>query len=139
MALLASLAPLHSTCAHDGSDKLLSHSCQATLLGPSALVNQTPRLISNRHYPYGSERMSNIIGVGFKGSGGANLSLGYSHPVLKEGKEAELFVKETTATRKVAQEVRGYRPPEPYKSNGIKFADDVSFLKSTKGGECAST
>ena len=32
----------------------------------------------------------------------------------------------------VAAEVRGYRPPEPYKGKGVRYADEVVVLKETK-------
>lgn len=32
----------------------------------------------------------------------------------------------------VAAEVRGYRPPEPYKGKGVRYADEVVILKETK-------
>jgi large subunit ribosomal protein L6 len=32
----------------------------------------------------------------------------------------------------VAAEVRGYRPPEPYKGKGVRYADEVIVLKETK-------
>ena len=35
-------------------------------------------------------------------------------------------------TGQVAAEVRGYRPPEPYKGKGIRYADERVVLKETK-------
>ena len=32
----------------------------------------------------------------------------------------------------VAAEIRGYRPPEPYKGKGVRYADEVVVLKETK-------
>jgi len=32
----------------------------------------------------------------------------------------------------VAAEVRGYRPPEPYKGKGVRYANEVVILKETK-------
>ena len=32
----------------------------------------------------------------------------------------------------VAAEVRGYRPPEPYKGKGVRYAGEVVILKETK-------
>lgn len=32
----------------------------------------------------------------------------------------------------VAAEVRAYRPPEPYKGKGVRYADEVIVLKETK-------
>jgi large subunit ribosomal protein L6 len=32
----------------------------------------------------------------------------------------------------VAAEVRGYKPPEPYKGKGVRYADEVVVIKETK-------
>jgi large subunit ribosomal protein L6 len=32
----------------------------------------------------------------------------------------------------VAAEIRAYRPPEPYKGKGVRYADEVVILKETK-------
>ena len=32
----------------------------------------------------------------------------------------------------VAAEIRGYKPPEPYKGKGVRYSDEVIVLKETK-------
>jgi len=71
------------------------------------------------------------------------LSLGYSHPVfydLPEGVTAELpsqteIVLKSMEKQKlgqVAAEIRGFRPPEPYKGKGVKYADEHIKRKESK-------
>ena len=94
----------------------------------------------------GFERRLTLVGVGFRASvqGNAlNLSLGFSHPVvhqMPEGVKAEtpsqteIVIKGANkqAVGQVAAEVRGYRPPEPYKGKGVRYADEKITLKETK-------
>jgi len=72
-----------------------------------------------------------------------NLSLGFSHPVvhqMPEGVKAEtptqteIVIKGINKQQvgQVAAEVRGYRPPEPYKGKGVRYANEVVILKETK-------
>ena len=74
------------------------------------------------------------------------MNLGYSHPVTME--EIEGIAIEVPAPNKIvisgidkqkvgqfAAEVRGKRPPEPYKGKGIKYADEVILRKVGKTGK----
>ena len=94
----------------------------------------------------GYERKLEITGVGYRAAvQGKNLqlSLGYSHEVnypIPEGiaiatpKPTEIVI--TGIDRKkvgqVASEIREYRPPEPYKGKGVKYADEYIFRKEGK-------
>ena len=94
----------------------------------------------------GYERKLEITGVGYRAAvHGKNLqlSLGYSHEVnypIPEGiaiatpKPTEIVI--TGIDRKkvgqVASEIREYRPPEPYKGKGVKYADEYIFRKEGK-------
>ena len=94
----------------------------------------------------GYERKLEITGVGYRAAvQGKNLqlSLGYSHEVnypIPEGiaiatpKPTEIVI--TGIDRKkvgqVAAEIREYRPPEPYKGKGVKYADEYIFRKEGK-------
>ena len=94
----------------------------------------------------GFERRLTLVGVGFRAQaqGNAlNLSLGFSHPVvhqMPEGVKAEtpsqteIVIKGANKQKvgQVAAEVRGYRPPEPYKGKGVRYADEKVVLKETK-------
>jgi large subunit ribosomal protein L6 len=48
--------------------------------------------------------------------------------------QTEIIIKgiDKQVVGQVAAEVRGYRPPEPYKGKGVRYADEVIVLKETK-------
>lgn len=72
--------------------------------------------------------------------------LGYSHPILyelPEGVSATVDAKANSVTvtgpdkqviGSVAAEIRGLRPPEPYKGKGIRYSDEVIRRKEGKAG-----
>jgi large subunit ribosomal protein L6 len=94
----------------------------------------------------GFERKLTLVGVGFRAqlAGDAlNLSLGFSHPVihkLPEGVKAEMpqpteIILKGIDKQKVglcAANIRAYRPPEPYKGKGVRYAEERVSLKETK-------
>ena len=94
----------------------------------------------------GFEKKLEINGVGYRAKlqgSKLELSLGYSHPVfydLPEGVTAELpsqteIVLKSMEKQKlgqVAAEIRGFRPPEPYKGKGVKYADEHIKRKESK-------
>jgi large subunit ribosomal protein L6 len=94
----------------------------------------------------GFEKKLILQGVGYraKASGSTlNLSLGFSHPVdyeLPEGVKAETpsqteIVLKGVDKQKVGQvaaEIRGYRPPEPYKGKGVRYSDEAVRRKEAK-------
>ena len=94
----------------------------------------------------GFERKLEITGVGYRGAlQGKNLkiSLGYSHEVLyavPEGitiaapKPTEIVVTgiDKQKVGQVAAEIRAFRPPEPYKGKGVKYAGEYIFRKEGK-------
>lgn len=94
----------------------------------------------------GFERKLNLVGVGYRAAvqgNKLNLSLGFSHPVvydLPEGTKAatptptEIIISGANrqVVGQVAAEVRAFRPPEPYKGKGVRYADEVVVIKETK-------
>jgi large subunit ribosomal protein L6 len=96
----------------------------------------------------GFERILEIIGVGYRAQmQGKNLvmSLGFSHPVEVAPPEGiELAVDGPTKVvirgidkqlvGQVAANIRGYRPPEPYKGKGIRYVDEFVIRKAGKAG-----
>ena len=94
----------------------------------------------------GFERKLNLVGVGYRAQvqgNSLNLSLGFSHPVvhaMPEGitatvpTQTEIVIKGADKQRvgQVAAEVRAYRPPEPYKGKGVRYADERVVIKETK-------
>ncbi len=94
----------------------------------------------------GFERKLNLVGVGYRAQAQGdklNLSLGFSHPVvhsMPEGikvetpTQTEILIKgiDKQVVGQVAADVRGYRPPEPYKGKGVRYADERVVIKETK-------
>ncbi|MCE2989591.1 MAG: 50S ribosomal protein L6 [Burkholderiales bacterium] len=94
----------------------------------------------------GFERKLNLVGVGYKAAvqgNKLNLALGYSHPVVHDLPEGVKAVTPTPTeiiltgvdkqkVGQVAAVVRSYRPPEPYKGKGVRYAEEVIVLKETK-------
>ncbi len=95
----------------------------------------------------GFQRNLEFNGVGYKAAVKGNvleLNLGYSHPInydLPEGVTAkvnknsiELFSINKEQVGQVAAKVRSFRPPEPYKGKGIKYAEEHIIRKAGKSG-----
>jgi large subunit ribosomal protein L6 len=94
----------------------------------------------------GYERKLELVGVGYRASmaGKAlNLSLGFSHPVVFDAPEGisietptqtEILIKGTDkqVVGQVAAKIRGFRPPEPYKGKGVRYAGEKITLKEAK-------
>jgi len=94
----------------------------------------------------GFEKKLEITGVGYRAAlQGKNLqlALGYSHDVvfpIPEGiaitvpKPTEIVIVGNDSQRvgQVAAEIRSYRPPEPYKGKGVKYANEFIFRKEGK-------
>jgi large subunit ribosomal protein L6 len=97
----------------------------------------------------GYRKSLEIQGVGFRAAKSGeklNLSLGFSHPVVFEApKGIALSVEgqnkihvdgiDKQAVGQVAAEIRGLRPPEPYKGKGIRYAGEVIRKKLGKAGK----
>jgi len=94
----------------------------------------------------GFERKLEITGVGYRAAmQGKNLqlALGYSHDVVypvPEGiaivtpKPTEVLISgiDKQKVGQVAAEIRAFRPPEPYKGKGVKYAGEYIFRKEGK-------
>jgi large subunit ribosomal protein L6 len=94
----------------------------------------------------GFERKLQLVGVGYRAQAQGdklNLSLGFSHPVVhpmpagikvETPTQTEIVIKgiDKQVVGQVAAEVRAYRPPEPYKGKGVRYADEVVIIKETK-------
>jgi len=94
----------------------------------------------------GFERKLQLVGVGFRAQAQGqtlNLQIGFSHPVSKTmpagikvatPSQTEIVISGADAqvVGQLAAEVRAFRPPEPYKGKGIRYADERVVLKETK-------
>jgi large subunit ribosomal protein L6 len=94
----------------------------------------------------GFEKKLELVGVGYRAQAQGkvlNLTLGFSHPInyeLPEGvtaetpSQTEIVIKgiDKQQVGQVAAEIRGFRPPEPYKGKGVKYADERIIRKEAK-------
>ena len=94
----------------------------------------------------GFERRLELVGVGYRAAvqgRNLNLTLGYSHPVsypVPEGitietpSQIEIVVRgiDRQKVGQVAAEIRRYRPPEPYKGKGVRYAGEKVVMKEGK-------
>ena len=94
----------------------------------------------------GFQKKLTLVGVGYRAQAQGtklNLSLGFSHPIvyaLPDGVKAEtptqteIVIKGVDRQKvgQVAAEVRAYKPPEPYKGKGVRYADEKVVIKETK-------
>ena len=106
-----------------------------------ALVNNMVKGVAE-----GFEKKLQLIGVGYRAQAQGqtlNLSLGFSHPVAYEMPEGvsvatpsqtEIVISGADKQKvgQVAAEIRGYRPPEPYKGKGVRYVDEHVVIKETK-------
>jgi len=94
----------------------------------------------------GYERKLELVGVGYRAAmqgKSLSLSLGFSHPVVFDAPEGisietptqtEVLIKGTDkqVVGQVAAKIRGFRPPEPYKGKGVRYAGEKITLKEAK-------
>jgi large subunit ribosomal protein L6 len=115
-----------------------------------ALHGLTRTLIANmvEGVTKGYQKQLEISGVGYKAEVrpyGLQLALGFSHPVqykapagikLTAPQPTQIFIEgaDKEVVGQVAAELRGLRPPEPYKGKGIKYAGEQVRRKAGKAG-----
>ena len=94
----------------------------------------------------GFERRLTLLGVGYRAQVQGNvikMDLGFSHDVLHElpagvtaetPSPTEIVLKgyDKQVVGQQAAKIRGYRPPEPYKGKGVRYADEYVQLKEVK-------
>jgi large subunit ribosomal protein L6 len=94
----------------------------------------------------GFEKRLALVGVGYRAQAQGdklNLSLGFSHPVVHQmpagvkcetPTQTEIVIKGADKQKvgQVAAEVRGYKPPEPYKGKGVRYVGEAVVIKETK-------
>lgn len=132
----------------EGTDIKLS-ARQATNDGKHRAMTGTMRaLINNMVHgvTQGFERKLQLVGVGYKAQAqgkALNLTLGFSHPVefaVPEGitittpTQTEIIIQgvDKQLVGQVAAKIRAYRPPEPYKGKGVRYANETILLKEAK-------
>ncbi len=132
--------------AHD--DGVLNVAPRSGSRFSTAVAGTTRALLANMVVGVtdGFERKLELSGIGYRAqaqAGKLNLTLGFSHPVVYEVPEdvsvetpsqTEVVIKGTDKQRvgQVAAEIRRFRPPEPYKGKGVRYADERVVLKEAK-------
>ena len=130
------------------NDNIISIKWDKTVKNSSAYAGTVRARLNNmvEGVTNGFEKKLTLVGVGYRAqvSGKSlNLSLGFSHPVvysMPEGitieapSQTEIVVKgmDKQKVGQVAAEIRAYRPPEPYKGKGIRYADEYVARKAAK-------
>ncbi len=114
----------------------------------TAIAGTTRSLLANmvQGVTEGFQRKLELVGFGSRAQAQGNklnLTLGFSHPVVYEVPEGisvetpsqtEVVVTGSDKQRvgQVAAEIRRFRPPEPYKGKGVRYADERVQLKEAK-------
>lgn len=94
----------------------------------------------------GFEKRLQLVGVGYRAQAQGqtlSLSLGFSHPIefsvppgviVETPSQSEIIVKGSDKQQvgEVAAKIRAYRPPEPYKGKGVRYAEERILMKEAK-------
>lgn len=115
-----------------------------------ALHGLTRTLIANmvEGVSKGFTKVLELVGVGYRAEVrpyGLQLALGFSHPIeyktrpgvtLSAPQPTQIIVEGSNKedVGQVAAELRGFRPPEPYKGKGVKYQGEVIRRKAGKAG-----
>jgi large subunit ribosomal protein L6 len=137
---------LHPSVEMRNNDGVLSFSADAG--GNTAMAGTMRALINNmvQGVTSGFEKRLALIGVGYRAQvqgNKLNLQLGFSHPVefeVPEGvtvetpSQTEIVVRGADKQKvgQIAAKIRGYRPPEPYKGKGVRYAGERVVMKEAK-------
>ena len=113
-----------------------------------ALAGTTRSLINNMiiGVTNGFEKKLELIGVGYRAKASGKLlelTLGFSHPVkyqlpedveVETPSQTEIVLKSHNKQLlgQAAAEIRAFRPPEPYKGKGVRYADEQVKRKEAK-------
>ena len=133
------------------NDSILSFSPKSGSKFALAISGTTRALVANMVHgvSQGFEKKLELVGVGYRAQAQGkklNLTLGFSHPVVYEVPEGvtietpsqtEILVKgiDKQSVGQVAAEIRHFRPPEPYKGKGVRYADEHVVMKEAKKDE----
>lgn len=139
---------LHEAVNLTQEDNVLTLSPRDDRQSSLAVTGTMRSLVSNivEGVVNGFEKKLLLVGVGYRPQAQGkqlNLSLGLSHPVnyqVPEGIEIETPAATEIVVRgcdkqqvgQVCAEIRAFRPPEPYKGKGVKYADEQIVRKEAK-------
>ena len=136
-----------SVKVHRDGDQILFESGEGSPTG-NAMSGTMRALTANmvQGVTKGFEKKLALVGVGYRAQAQGdklNLTLGFSHPVVhsmpkgvkvETPTQTEILIKgvDKQLVGQVAAEVRAYRPPEPYKGKGVRYANERVVIKETK-------
>jgi large subunit ribosomal protein L6 len=139
---------IHANVEVAQNDNVLNVSARDGAKQSRALAGTTRALVNNMvtGVSKGFEKKLVLNGVGYRAKAAGksvDLTLGFSHPVvydLPEGVTAEspsqteivLKSADKQLLGQVAAEIRAFRPPEPYKGKGVRYADEYVRRKEAK-------
>ncbi len=139
---------LHSSVAVAQDGEVLNISAKDESRQANSLAGTFRSLINNMvvGVSQGFEKKLELQGVGYRAKAEGkriNITVGYSHPIdyqLPEGVTAdtptqtEIVISgaDKQLVGQVAAEIRDFRPPEPYKGKGIRYANERVYRKEAK-------
>jgi large subunit ribosomal protein L6 len=140
--------PVHPLVKIRKDDSTLHFEAVATSTFANAMSGTMRALVNNmvKGVIRGFEKKLTIVGVGYRAAmqgKNLNLSAGFSHPVvyslptgitIETPSQTEIVIKgaDKQQVGQVAAEIRAFRPPEPYKGKGIRYADEHVVRKEAK-------
>ncbi|GAA5446004.1 50S ribosomal protein L6 [Microbulbifer sp. NBRC 101763] len=139
---------IHSDVEVSEGESQLTFAARNSSKQARALAGTTRALVNNMviGVSAGFEKKLQLLGVGYRAKAAGktvNLTLGFSHPIdyqLPEGvtaetpSQTEIVLKSSNKQLlgQVAAEIRAFRPPEPYKGKGVRYADERVYRKEAK-------
>jgi len=139
---------VHDDVVFEQNDNILSFKPANDNKNAMAMTGTMRSLVSNvvKGVAEGFQKKLQLVGVGYRAQlkgKTLSLSLGFSHPVeyaipdgitIEVPSQTEIVISGCDKQRvgQVAAEIRAYRPPEPYKGKGVKYADEQIIRKEAK-------
>jgi len=139
---------VHDTVSPNFEDGVLGVKANDESKGSVAMAGTMRSLLNNLvvGVSTGFEKKLELRGVGYRAQAqgqSVNLTLGFSHPVVHKvpdgikvetPSQTEIVVSGTNkqVVGQVAADIRGYRPPEPYKGKGVRYVDEYVLMKEAK-------
>jgi len=139
---------IHPAVSVTTADNVISFVAREGQSGAPAQSGTARALINNMltGVSEGFQKKLLLVGVGYRAQAQGktlNLTLGFSHPIaydMPEGVSAETpsqteIIVSGIDKQKVGQaaaEIRAFRPPEPYKGKGVRYADEYILRKEAK-------
>ncbi|WP_428353206.1 50S ribosomal protein L6 [Methyloprofundus sp.] len=140
--------PIHQMVEFDLSDSTINMKWDQANKKATALAGTTRANVANMvsGVTQGFEKKLTLVGVGYRAQVKGkvlSMNLGFSHPIefsMPEGivieapSQTEIVVKgiDKQLVGAVSADIRAYRPPEPYKGKGVKYADEHIVRKDAK-------